>query len=121
MENDTIRIPCDGFAISLRRDSFDILVGGSHFFTVSPISAVSTKNKADQDDADSLRLDIFYEDGAVIARWTSRSSLWERKEYLLRIEKALFHYSVRVYGNEIPHHIDYFCGCSFGRQAGDSV
>ena len=67
MENDAMRIPCDGFAINLRKDSFDIFVGDTHFFTVSPVSAVSTKDKDDEDDADFLRLDVSYENDAVIA------------------------------------------------------
>lgn len=108
----------EGFTIALYQDSFDIAVDGRHFFTLSPISAVFTEKDEDSEVPDALRFDFSCEDGVYLARWTSKSKLWERKEYLLRIEKEAFHYSVRVWGSGTPRHIDYFCGALLAGKPG---
>lgn len=105
------------FTVNIKASVFEIIREEEKLLVFSVRSAVSSEKESDIDN-EILSLAFSEKDGIATAVWTSKSSVWDKKEYKLTVNEDSFLYSVSVFGNRRVSKIDYFSGKAFGRRNG---
>lgn len=93
--------------LHIHSDRFSVYSGGARLFTFFCESKINLPGKADEDSDISLES---YDETMYI--WEAKSSLWEKKEYVLEGIKNGFVFYARVRGCGRPENIEYFRGSS---------
>ena len=102
------RFDFEKYSLNLKEESFGIEINGVEIFDFS----VRTPVNSDKPDKDSeiIGCSVKGSDKSVSAVWTTVSSNWEKKEYILEADKNVFRYYVRVYGKGAVERVIYFGG-----------
>ena len=87
------RFDFEKYSLNLKEESFGIEINGVEIFDFS----VRTPVNSDKPDKDSeiIGCSVKGSDKSVSAVWTTVSSNWEKKEYILEADKNVFRYYVR--------------------------
>ena len=98
----------------ISEECIDFIVGGVAVAGLRPVSAVHTCGEGDavNEDAENagVTLTATKENGVPTYVWTSASSNWEKKEYIVRCFEEHFEYSVRLTGKGAVDTVNYFSG-----------
>ena len=94
------------YNISIEEDCFQIYIREELIFEFDVRSRVNCEI-IDRDEVVLFKSER-YENGNLDVVWTTRSNIWEKKEYVLRCEEECFYYYVRVYGKGAVEKIEFF-------------
>ncbi len=114
-------VKTSSYALTITANCIDFIVAGEVLAGLRPVSAVNTCGKENKvtDDAEmgQVKLSASIEHEIATYIWESSSSLWEKKEYIVRCFETHFEYSVRVTGRGAVDTVNYFSGnLSEGKQ-----
>lgn len=107
-------VKTDFYSLTLSEDCIDVIIAGEALAALRPASAVNTCGKGDDVIEDTENTEITLtaseEDGIPTFIWTSSSSNWSKKEYIVRCFDSHFEYSIRLTGKGAVDTVNYFSG-----------
>ena len=107
-------VKTDVYELAMSNDCIDFIVAGETLAGLRPVSAVNTCGAEDavNEDAETAapKLAAVTENGVPTYIWTSASTLWEKKEYIIRCFETHFEYSIRLTGKGDVDTVNYFSG-----------
>lgn len=107
-------VKTDVYALEMSEERIDFIVAGEALAGLRPVSAVPVCGEGDAliDDVENegITLTSLKENGVPTFIWTSSSSAWEKKEYIIRCYESHFEYSIRLTGKGAVDTINYFSG-----------
>ncbi len=110
----TYFVKAGSYALALAEERIDFLVAGEVLASLRPVSAVNTCGEGDKENVDAetgpVRFSAVIEGGSAAFCWESASSLWEKKEYIVRCFETHFEYFIRVTGRGAVDTVNYFSG-----------
>ena len=123
MDNETINLEPDGFALQVGAETFTVLVGGVPYFELSVRSSVEREGEPPDRDLPLLAFEQGGSAGRPCFTWTTRSNLWEKKVYSLEVYPDAFAYRITVTGSGALGEVTYFNGAraSERRRCGHEV
>ncbi|MCR5484628.1 MAG: hypothetical protein K6F09_03445 [Clostridiales bacterium] len=96
--------------VHIHADRFSVYSGKLRLFCFDVSSMINT---ADEKDCDtSLTFLDSHDDTRFV--WEATSTLWEKKQYILKFSAGCFSFRVRVWGKGQPYNIEYFRKTSDG-------
>jgi hypothetical protein len=110
-------IATEAYRIEAAADRAAVYSNDERLFVLSIRSAIHQVGAEDVDCSEAAP-GILQAERSCLLSWTARSSLWERKEYLLECFEDSFTYRVRVCGQGRLAGLDYFSGAGYTRPPG---
>lgn len=121
-ENGKYTVKTDVYTIVMSEECIDFIVAGEVLAGLRPVSAVHTCGEGDDTNSDAecegVTLTAAEENGVPTYIWSSKSNLWEKKEYIVRCYESHFEYSIRLTGNGAVDSVCYFSGNMAQRRRG---
>lgn len=113
-ENGKFTVKTAAYTAVVSEESIDFVIAGEVLAGLRPVSAVHTCGEGDDTnfdaECDGVSLSICEDGGVPTCIWTSKSNLWEKKEYILRFHEDHFAYSIRLTGKGAVDRVCYFSG-----------
>lgn len=111
--NKTYFVKTDTYEIAMTDSCIDFNICGETIAGLRPVSAVNTVGDETPNtdiEAAPAVLSASCPDGVPTYTWTSSSSLWTKKEYIIRCFEDRFEYFIRVTGRGDVDTVNYFSG-----------
>lgn len=112
--NGKYTVKTGAYQIVMSEECIDFIIAGEVLAGLRPVSAVHTCGEGDavNEDAEkgAVTLTASVENGVPTYVWTSASSNWEKKEYVIRCYEEHFEYSIRLTGKGAVDTVNYFSG-----------
>lgn len=108
-KNGKYTVKTDTYTVVMSNDCIDFIIAGEVLAGLRPVSAVNTVEATDEEAGECV-LSATAENGIPTYIWTSRSTLWSKKEYIIRCFETHFEYSVRLTGKGRVDTVNYFSG-----------
>lgn len=107
-------VKTDTYQIAMSDECIDFIIAGEVLAGLRPVSSVNTCGDEDATNNDAENIGITLsagdENGVPTYIWTSSSTLWEKKEYIIRCYESHFEYSIRLTGKGDVDTVNYFSG-----------
>lgn len=115
LEGGTYRLKAAEYSMELDSETVAVTVGGTEFVRLDVRTALNTVGEGDGVNLDEESAVTSFElaeerDGSVTFVWSSASSLWDKKEYILICREDCAEYKTRVYGKGEVDTVNYFAG-----------
>jgi len=107
---DSLDLSAGDMQVRIGQDHFELILGGLPFFDFSVRSSVEIDGGGPDLDGDVLAMSRREANGRPIFEWTTRSSLWERKRYVVEVYPNAVVYRVLVTGKGRLGRVAYFTG-----------
>lgn len=109
--NGIYTVKTDVYEIALSDEKIDLTVAGEVLAGLRPVSAVNTcgEGEATNQDSENEGTRLTRADDTTFV-WESSSSLWDKKEYIIRCFEDRFEYSIRLTGKGNVDTVNYFSG-----------
>jgi len=106
------RIEASSYTAEVSEEYIDIIIAGERVSRLSPVSEVNVLSGGEKVKDQTSIVSFAYSKGGrdVVFTWTASSSLWGKKEFILRACETRLEYFVKVAGSGAVDSVEYFLG-----------